>query len=320
MKNWICGLLAAGAALVSLTAHADDYPNKPITIIVPYAAGSGMDAITRIVGQRLSESLKQPVVIEDKLGAIGTIGTNAGARAAPDGYTLVMGNTGTHAASKSMLKSLPYDALKDFAPIGRLGSFVFMVAINASIPAKTVPELVAYAKANPGKLTYASANVTGQGVTELLKRSSGIDAVNVPYKSMPQAVTDLVAGRVSMLVVDRGPALPHLRSGTVRAIMVTTRERSRLLPDVPSAQEAGVPELDLDSWVALFAPAGTPKAVVDRLGAELRKIVENSEVRDLLANAGFEAKAGDPDAVTALIKSDMARWRSMLQAAGIEPQ
>jgi tripartite-type tricarboxylate transporter receptor subunit TctC len=320
MRNWICGVLAAGAALASLAAHAQVYPSKPITIVVPYAPGSGMDAITRIVGQRLGEALKQPVVIEDKPGAIGTIGTASVARATPDGYTLVMGNTGTHAASKSMLKSLPYDPITDFVPVGRLGSFVFMVAINASIPAKTLQDLVVYAKANPGKLSYASANVTGQGVTELLKRSAGIDVVNVPYKSMPQAVTDLVAGRVSMLVVDRGPALPHLISHSIRALMVTTRERSRLLPDVPSAREAGVPELDLDSWVALFAPANTPKDIVNRLSGELRKIVDNPEVRNLLANAGFEAKTSTSEEVIELIKVDTSRWSTMLKAAGVEPQ
>jgi tripartite-type tricarboxylate transporter receptor subunit TctC len=320
MRFWIVGAVVVGVGLAGSTAQAEVYPSKPITIVVPYAAGSGMDAISRVVGQRLGEALKQTVIIEDKPGAIGTIGTAAVARAAPDGYTLAMGNTGTHAASRSMLKSLPYDSIKDFEPVGRVGSFVFMVAINSSIPATTLQELATYARANPGKLTYASANVTGQGVIELLKRATGVDAVNVPYKSMPQAVTDLVAGRVSMLVVDRGPALPHLMSHSIRAIMVTTRERSRLLPDVPSALEAGVPDLDLDSWVALFAPAHTPKDIVDRLGVELRKIVEDPGVQKILADAGFEARESSPETVTALIKADLVRWSTMLKAAGVEPQ
>ena len=205
MKAFICSLVVAALTAAMPAAHAQDYPSKPITIIVPYAPGSGMDSMSRVIAQELSERLKQPVVIDNKPGANGTLGAAALTRAAPDGYTLGMGNAGTHASSPNLMKSVPYDPLTQFAPIGRIGSFVFMLTINSSVPVKSVPELIAYSKANPGKLSYAVANSVGLAVLEILKHSAGFDVTAVPYRSMPQAVTDLIPGRVSILVVDRGP-------------------------------------------------------------------------------------------------------------------
>jgi putative tricarboxylic transport membrane protein len=319
MKAFICSLVVAALTAAMPAAHAQDYPSKPITIIVPYAPGSGMDSMSRVIAQELSERLKQPVVIDNKPGANGTLGAAALTRAAPDGYTLGMGNAGTHASSPNLMKSVPYDPLTQFAPIGRIGSFVFMLTINSSVPAKSVPELIAYSKANPGKLSYAVANSVGLAVLEILKHSSGFAVTAVPYRSMPQAVTDLIPGRVSILVVDRGPILPHIESGAARALMVTTAERSRLQPDVPSSREADS-DIDINSWVALFAPAGTSGDIVNRVSAELRKVVEDPAVGDRLSPMGFETRSSSPAQVAETVKVDLALWKQIVKDAGIEPQ
>mgnify|MGYP003344239539 CR=1 FL=1 len=319
MKNWVLCLLLTGATLVGGAAIADVYPRKPITVIVPYAPGSGMDAMSRIISQELGDRLKQSILIDNKAGANGTLGTAALMRAAPDGYTLGMGNSGTHASSPSLMKAVSYDSINDFAPIGQIGSFIFMLTVNASVPANTLQELIAYSKANPGKLSYAVANSVGLAVMELLKSSFGFNVTAVPYRSMPQAVTDLIAGRISILVVDRGPILPHLQSKAVRALMLTNAERSRLQPDVPSAREAGT-DIDLNSWVALFAPAGTPNIIVDQVSGELRKVVDDPNIRDRLAAAGFETKSSSPMEVSTILKGDVARWKKIVTEAGIDPQ
>jgi len=319
MKAFICNLVVAVLTAAAPAAHAQDYPSKPITIIVPYAPGSGMDSMSRVIAQELSERLKQPVVIDNKPGANGTLGAAALTRAAPDGYTLGMGNAGTHSSSPNLMKSVPYDPLTQFAPIGRIGSFVFMLTINSSVPVKSVPELIAYSKANPGKLSYAVANSVGLAVLEILKHSAGFDVTAVPYRSMPQAVTDLIPGRVSILVVDRGPILPHLQSHAVRALMLTSGQRSRLQPDVPSAREAGT-DIDIVSWVALFAPAAAPSNVIARVSGELRPVVNDPKVMDLLAPAGFETGSSDPEEVSEVVKADIARWKKLVADAGIELQ
>jgi tripartite-type tricarboxylate transporter receptor subunit TctC len=319
MRNCICGLLLAGAAIAGTAAEADVYPGKPITLIVPYAAGSGMDAMSRIVAQALGDRLKQTMLIDNKAGANGTLGSSALARATPDGYTLGMGNSGTHASSPNLMKSVPYDPVANFAPIGRIGSFVFMLTVHSSVPATSLPELIAYSKANPGKLSYAVANSIGLSVPELLKSTLGFDATAVPYRSMPQAVTDLVAGRVSMLIVDRGPILPHLEAGTVRALMLTTAERSRLVPTVSSAREAGT-DININSWVGMFAPVGVPNDIIERVSAELRKVVDDPPIRDQLEPAGFEAKSGGPDELAELVRSDVANWKRIVTKTGIQPQ
>jgi tripartite-type tricarboxylate transporter receptor subunit TctC len=315
----ICALLAAAVAVAGPVAHADVYPSKPISIIVPYAAGSGTDAMARIVAQELGERLKQTVLIDNRAGANGALGTAALMRADPDGYTLGVGNSGTHGSTPLLLKSVPYDPIRHFAPVGRLGSFVFMLTVNASVPVNTLHDLLAYSKAHPGKLLYAIANANGTAVMELLKSGYGFNVTAVPYRSMPQAVSDLIVGRVSILVVDRAPILPHLQSNAVRPLMLTSAERSRLQPDVPSAREAGT-DIDLVSWVALFAPAGTPNNVIDRLSIELRKVVEDPRVRERLITAGFETKAGGHDDVAEMLKADTARWKKIIADAGLTPQ
>ena len=319
MRNWMCGLLTAGAVMTMIVAKADVYPSKPITLIVPYAAGSGMDAMSRVIAQGLGERLKQTFLIDNKAGANGTLGSAALVRATPDGYTLGMGNSGTHASSPNLMKSVPYDPVKNFAPIGRIGSFIFMLTVHSSVPVDSLQELIAYSKANPGKLSYAVANSVGLAVLELLKSKFGFNATAVPYRSMPQAVTDLIAGRVSLLIVDRGPILPHLQAKTVKALMMTTAERSRLQPEVPSAREAGT-DININSWVAMFAPTGTPNDVIQKVGAELRNVVEDPKIRERLIPAGFDTRSGGPDDVTRLIQSDFATWKRIMAETGIQPQ
>ncbi len=320
MRCLIRCLVAACVAFAATAAAAQTYPTKPITIVVPFAAGSGTDSITRILGQQLSVALNQSVVVENKPGASGVIAATYVARAAPDGYTLLMATNSTHSANPSLFKSLSYDPVKDFAPVARAGSYVFMLVINPDIPAKTLPELVAYAKANPGKLTYASGNTTGIVAGETLKSRAGIDVLHVPYKSTPPALNDVIGGRVSMMFIDLAPGLEHVRAGTLRALAVTTKERSALLPDLPSLHEAGIPGYDVTSWAGLFAPAGTPKDIVARLNNEVAKIIANSDVKAKIAVTGFDAFTGSPETLAAFMQSELANWAKLIKDAGIEPQ
>ena len=313
-------LVAIGLALAATAASAQPYPSKPITIVVPFAAGSGTDSIARIIGQYLQNALNQSVVIENKVGASGVLAATYVARAAPDGYTLLMATNSTHSANPYLFKSLSYDPVKDFAPVARAGSYVFMLVVNPDVPAKTLPELVAYAKANPGKLTYASGNTTGIVAGETLKSKAGIDILHIPYKSTPPAINDVLGGRVSMMFIDLAPGLEHVRAGTLRPLAVTTRERSALLPDLPSLSEAGIPGYDVTSYAALFAPAGTPKEIVDKLNAEVRKIIANPDAKARIAITGFDAFSGPPETLAAFVQSELVNWGKLIKDAGIEPQ
>jgi tripartite-type tricarboxylate transporter receptor subunit TctC len=301
-------------------AHAETYPSRQITIVVPFAAGSGTDSIARIIGQQLSVALKQSVVIENKVGASGVLAATYVARSAPDGYTLLMATNSTHSANPFLFKSLSYDPVKDFAPVARAGSYVFMLVVNKDLPATTLGELVAHAKANPGKLTYASGNTTGIVAGETLKSRAGIDVLQVPYKSTPPALNDVIGGRVSMMFIDLAPGLEHVRAGTLRALAVTTRERSALLPDLPSLHEAGIPGYDVTSWAGLFAPAGTPGEIVTRLNDEVRKIIADPDAKAKIAVTGFDAFSGPPETLAAFVQSELATWGKLIKDAGIEPQ
>jgi tripartite-type tricarboxylate transporter receptor subunit TctC len=306
-------------ALVS-SAQAETYPSRPITIVVPFAAGSGTDSIARILGQHLSTAFNQSVVIENKVGASGIVAATYVARAPADGYTLLMATNSTHSANPFLFKSLGYDPVKDFAPVARAGSYVFMLVVNKDVPAKTLPELTAYAKANPGKLTFASGNTTGIVAGETLKSRAGIDILHIPYKSTPPALNDVIGGRVSMMFIDLAPGLEHVRAGNLRALAVTTKERSALLPDLPSLHEAGIPGYDVTSWAGLFAPAGTPKDIVDRLNAEVRKIIANPDAKAKIAVTGFDAFSGSPETLATFVQSELANWGKLIKDAGIEPQ
>src|SRR4051794_34980802 len=320
MRGWFRLFFVMCLALAASSAGAQQYPSRPITIVVPFAAGSGTDLISRLIGQQLSLALNQSVVIENKPGASGVLAATYVARAAPDGYTLLMATNSTHSANPYLFKSIGYDPVKDFAPVARAGSYVFMLVVGKDIPAKTLGELVAHAKANPGKLTFASGNTTGIVAGETLKSRAGVDILHVPYKSTPPALNDVIGGRVSMMFIDLAPGLEHVRAGNLRALAVTTKERSALLPDLPSLAEAGIPGYDVTSYAALFAPAGTPKEIIDRLNAEVQKIIANPEAKARIAVTGFDAFSGPPESLAAFVQSELVNWGKLIKDAGIEPQ
>jgi tripartite-type tricarboxylate transporter receptor subunit TctC len=315
-------LLIAGltAGLATAAAQSQDYLSRPITLVVPFAAGSGIDPTARIIGEELGKAFKQPVVIDYKPGANGAIAASAVARAAPDGYTIFMTTVSTHSANPNLLKSIPYDPVRDFTPLSRIGNLPFMLVIDPKIPATSVAEFIAYVKANPGRLSYASTNSIGLVAGATLKRIAGLDLVHVPYRSSPQAINDVMTGRLAMMFVDFALGSPQARAGNVRALAVTTRERSPLLPEVPSMAEAGLPAFDLIPWNAMFAPAHTPRPVVGRLNTELQRIIANPKVKERLAAIGFDAFSSTPEELDAFVREDLAKWTKWVKDAGIEPE
>ena len=320
MKILFRVVLAAAVTFASAAAHAQGYPNRPITLIVPFGAGSGTDTVSRVIGQPLSIALKQNIVIENKPGANGAIAALYVARSAPDGYTLFMSTNSPHSAQPFLAKSVSYDPVKDFAPISRTGSFTLLLVVHPDVPAKSIAELISYAKANPGKLTYASGNTSGIVAGETLKRWAGLDILHVPYKTVPTALNDVLAGRVSMMFADLTNALPHVRANSLRALGGTRKVRSTLFPEVPSLHEAGVTDFEMESWAGLFAPAGTPPEIVRLLNAEVRKIIENPDVKARMGSLGFEAFASTPEELGEFVKVQLGKWGKMIKDAGIEPE
>jgi putative tricarboxylic transport membrane protein len=307
-------MLAAVSAAV-----AQDYPTRPITLVLPFPAGSGIDVTARLVGDNLSTRLGQPVVVENKAGANGVLAATAVARAAPDGYTIFMTTNSSQTAAPFLLKSIPYDPVKDFAPVSRMGNLPFIMVIGRAVPANNFAEFVAYAKANPGKLNYASSNSTGIVGGAMVSRLAGIQLTHVPYKSAPQAVQDLLRGEISMMFVDFPSGLPHVTSGAARALAVTTAARSALVPDVPSMKEVGI-DFDMASWNAIFAPAGTPKPIVTRLNKELREIVADPVVYARLRSFGFDAFTSTPEELREFVQVELDKWGRWIKEAGIQPE
>jgi tripartite-type tricarboxylate transporter receptor subunit TctC len=318
-----CGMMLLGTAAYTQTntqADVQAYPSKPITIIVPFGPGSATDTIARIIGQHLSAALNQTVVIEDKPGANGAIAAAYVARAAPDGYTLLLSTNSPHSAAPTLNKTVAYDPVKDFAPISRAGSYTLMLVLNPQVPAKTIPELIAYAKANPGQLSFASGNTSGVVAGETLKSWAGINIVHVPYRSVPPALNDVLGGRVSMMFADLTTGVPHVKAKALRALAVTRMQRSKLIPELPTLHEAGVTNFDMDSWAAMFAPANTPPQIVTRLNRELRKIIDNPEINAKLADMGFEAFSSSPEELGDFVKVQLVKWTKMIKDAGIQPE
>jgi len=313
-------LAAAIGLLWTSAALAQAYPSAPITLVVPFAAGSGTDAVARTVGQKLSERLKQPVIIDNKPGASAQIGAQFVAQAKPDGYTLFMTTNTSHSANPSLFKTLRYDPIKDFTPIARVGELPFALAVHPSVPAKTMKELITHAKANPGKLSYATPNSTSLVASETIKRIAGLDMVGVPYKSSPQAMTDLLGGQVHVYVVDFGSGMAMLKTDRIRTLGVTTKESSRILPGVPPIGDT-VPGFDLTSWNGIFGPAGLPRPVVDRINAELQVVLADKEVQDKLAAIGFQiSPSRTPDEFTKYVSDQLAHWTTLIKQSGIQPE
>jgi tripartite-type tricarboxylate transporter receptor subunit TctC len=315
-------LIAGAAALpaVSRMAGAQAYPSRPITIVVPFGPGSATDTVARSIALPLSIALKQSIVVETKPGANGAIAASQVARAVPDGYTLILSTNTPHSAAPSLVKSISYDPVKDFAPLSRVGSFTQMLVLHPDLPVKSIPELIAHAKANPGKLSFASGNASAVVAGETLKRWAGLDIVHVPYRSTPPALNDVLGGRVSMMFSDFTTGLPHVKAGTLRALATTRLRRSTLSPELPSLHEAGITNFDMDSWAGMFAPANTPRDIVTRLNAELRKIIDDPEVRGRLGVLGFEAFSSTPEELGEFVQVQLVRWTRMIKDAGIEPE
>jgi tripartite-type tricarboxylate transporter receptor subunit TctC len=320
MTCFVRALVAACVALFSLAAQAQTYPERPITVIVPFGAGSATDTVTRVIGQHLSNALKQNVIVENRPGANGALAASYVARAAPDGYTLIMGTNSPHSAAPFLTKNVGYDPVKDFAPITRVGSFTLLLVVNPQVPVKSIAELVAYAKANPGKLSFASGNTSGIVAGETLKAWAGIDILHVPYKSAPPALNDVLAGRVSMMFTDLTTGMPHVKANSLLALGSTRKMRSKLFPEVPSLHEAGVTDFEMDSWAGMFAPANTPPEIIRLLNAELRKIIDSAEVKGRLGTVGFEAFSTTSDEFGDFVKVQLGKWAKMIKDAGIEPE
>ena len=309
-------LALVGAGL----AGAQDYPAAPITLVVPDAAGSGTDAVARIVAKRLGERLRQPVLVDNKAGASAQIGAQYVAKAKPDGYTLFMTTNTSHSANPALFANLKYDPIKDFTPIVRVGELPFAVVVDSKFPVKSMKELIGHAKANPGKLSYATPNSTSLVAAETIRRIAGIDMLGVPYKSSPQALTDLIGGQVQIYVADLGSSMAMIKAGSVRALAVTTQGAVKSLPGVAPVAET-VKGFDLTSWNGILGPAGMPRQIVDRLDAEVRQVLADKEVQDQLAQLGFEVwPSSGPDDFARYVAEQLAHWTALIKQAGIRQE
>jgi len=320
MRRLFLILLAAGPAFFSSSLLADNYPSKPITLVAVFGPGSASDTICRVIAQPLSVALNESVIVESRPGANGALAALYVARSVPDGHTLLMATNSPLSTAPFLMKNVSYDPVKDFTPVTRVGSFTLMLVVNPSLPVKTVKELIEYAKANPGKLSFASANTSGIVAGETLIHWAEIDMLHVPYKSSPPAIQDVLAGRVSMMFTDLTTGLPHVRSGALRALAVTRLQRSPLFPELPTLDEAGVTGFDMDSWAGIVAPAHTPPPIVTKLNKELRKIIDDPDVNAKLGNVGFEAFSSTPKEFGDFIKVQLDKWGKMVRDAGIQPE
>ena len=301
------------------SGFSQTYPAKPLRIIVPFAPGGSTDIFARLVAEKLSASLAQPVVVENRAGASGNIGGEAVAKAAPDGYTVLMATTGVMAINHALFRGLPYDAARDLEPVVFIASITNVLAVPLDLPAKNVAELVALAKKDPGKLTFASSGAGSSThlSAELLKSMAGIDVVHVPFKGSGQALIDVVAGRVSMIIDNMPSALPHIKGGKLRALGVTGSKRSGALPDVPTIAEAGVPGYESLSWSGFALPAGAPREVVQRLNRETNAILGAADMKQKLAEQGADAIGGPPEAFAAHVRAERDKWSKLVRERNI---
>jgi tripartite-type tricarboxylate transporter receptor subunit TctC len=300
-------------------AAAQTWPNKPVHLIVPFSAGSAVDTLARIPGQKLSELWGQQVVVDNRVGANGTIGTEAAAKAPADGYTLVLANDAGLATSPALYPKLPYHPLRDFAPITLAASIPIVLVVNSSFPASSVQELVKEAMANPGKINYASGgNGSAQHLPmEMFKLAAGIDLVHVPYKGLGPAFNDVVAGQIPVMFAGMSNVFPHVKSGRIRVLAIGSAKRSGAMPDVPTMQEAGVAGFDYAAWAGFLAPTGTAPAVVEKVNADLKKVLGMPAVRDKLVALGFEVSPGTPQEFGAMIQRETAKVAKLVKEAGI---
>jgi len=316
------GAAQAASPDASPTPGPAGYPARPIRLIVPFPPGGSTDILARALGEKLSQGLSQPVVIDNRPGAGGSIGAETTARAAPDGYTLMMGHLGTLAVNPAIYKNLPYDPVKSFAPVSLMAIVPSVLVVNPSLPVASAAELIAYAKAHPGKLAYGSA---GNGsashlTTEYFKLVTGTDILHVPYKGVGPMLTDLVSGQLSMGLNGAPAVMAHVNAGRLRALAVTSLKRLEALPQIQTLDEAGVRGFDASGWYGVVVPAGTPPPIVARLNAEVGRAMQTPELRSRLDNEGALPAPGTPEEFAALIRAEIARWAEVLKRAGVQQQ
>jgi tripartite-type tricarboxylate transporter receptor subunit TctC len=312
---------ALGALVLPATAQAQAWPAKPIKAVVPFAAGSATDQIGRAFANKMAETLGQPIVIENKPGVNGMLGADAVAKAPADGYTILVGTNSTNAALKSLMKKLPYDQDTAFAPVAFLGAVPLIVGVKAESPYKTLPELIAAAKSNPGKMTFASASSSQRVSSEMLFAMTGTKLNYVPYKSGPAAMTDLIGGQVDVFTADFAVMLPQVKAGKVRGLAVTSTQRSKAIPELPTVNEAlGLKDYELIAYFALFAPAGTPADIIDKLNRAANAAATDKEIIEKFSSLGFATAPGSPQALVDRSRTETAKWAKAIKDAGIQPE
>ena len=318
----ICGAMLIASMLTTSAALAQTWPTKPIRLMVPFPPGGSTDIVARIVAQKLSERLGQPLVIENRGGGGGTIGTAATAKTAPDGYSLAVASTSTHVVAPGVYPKLDYDPIKDFAPIGLMAVSPYLLVVNPNVPAKSLKELVELAKKQPGKLNYASAGVgsTTHLAMEMLKAVTNTYMLHIPYSGNGPAGTAVVGGQVEILFGSLPALLPHAKSGRVRALAVGTPKRSPALPEIPTVAESGYAGFDASLWLGLVAPAGTPQPVIERINKELVALIGATDTREALDKAGAEPLTGTPADLAALIREGIPKYAKVIKAAGVKPE
>ena len=321
LARWLALPLVSLASLAfAASAAAQSYPVKQVRVIVPYPPGGTTDILARLAAKELTERLKQPFVVENRAGASGAIGSAEVARAAPDGYTLVMATASSHGINSAIYKNLPYDAVKDFAPVTMVASTPNIIVVNPSVPAKNLQELIALAKSEPGKLNFGSTSLGGSPhmSAELLKMMTHIDITHVPYKGAAPMLTDLIGGQIQIGFDNLPSTISFVRAGKVRAIAVTTPERWPAAPDIPTVAESGVPGYEVSGWFGLLAPAGTPKAVLDTLQQALAAAVQKPELKKQMLDLGAQPIANTPDEFAAQIRREVSKWQSVVAATGVK--
>ena len=322
MNQVLWALLSVALAGVPAVAQAQAYPSKPIRLIVTFAAGGGTDLAARAVAPKLAEALGQSVVVENRAGANGAVGAEATAKSPADGYTLMVGAAGTLAVAPHLNAKLPFDPFKDFAPVSLLATSAFVVSVNPSVKAQSIRELVALAKASPGSLTFGSSGTGGapQLAGELFKSQAGVNLLHVPYKGLGPAITDLLGGQIQVVFADVGLVTAHLKAGRLRGLAITSGSRSSMLPDLPTVSESGVPGYVAGTWYGVFAPAGTPGAIVARLSEEVRRALALPEVRAALVAQGVEAAGNSPEQYAVFLREEHAKWGRVIAEAGIRAE
>jgi tripartite-type tricarboxylate transporter receptor subunit TctC len=319
MKKIAFILVAAAVAFFGTALYADEYPSRPITFVAVFGPGSASDTICRIIADKLSPMLGQPIVVEDRPGADGALAALYVHHQPPDGYTLLMGTNSPLSADPFIHKDINYDPIKDFVPVTRVGSFTLMLVVNPQLPIHSVKDLVDYAKENPGKLTYASGNTAGIVGMETVKRWAEISILHVPYKTTAPALEDIIAGRVSMMFADFTSVMPHVTAGTVRPLATSRIKRSSLFPNLPTMDEAGIKGFNLDAWAGLVVPTGTPPEIVTKLNGALRKVIDSPDVQAKFKNVGFEGFSSTPQELGDYMKAELVDWGKMVKDAGIKP-